>query len=91
MFYYFKIVYIFSRKKCLFVFFLSFFLSFFYALFLSIYLSITVNYVSLLFLFIFLANGLKEVEIEKCRRDIKEIKRELFASEKKVIDYNRIR
>lgn len=35
-------------------------------------------------------NGLKEVEIEKCRRDIKEIKRELFSSEKKVIDYNRI-
>ncbi|CAI9738060.1 affinity cGMP-specific 3 3' [Octopus vulgaris] len=34
--------------------------------------------------------GLKVVEIEKCQQDIKDIKNEMFSSEKKVIDYTRM-
>jgi hypothetical protein len=35
--------------------------------------------------------GLKSVEIDKCKRDISEIKDQIWTAQKKFVDFNRIR
>ena len=35
--------------------------------------------------------GLKAVEIEKCKKDISEIKDQIWTAQKKFVDYNRMR
>jgi high affinity cGMP-specific 3',5'-cyclic phosphodiesterase 9 len=35
--------------------------------------------------------GLKAVEIEKCKKDISEIKDQIWTAQKKFVDFNRMR
>ena len=35
--------------------------------------------------------GLKVVEIEKCKKDIHDLKNQLYSAQKKIVDYNRLR
>ena len=42
-------------------------------------------------LFLFSVEGLKAVEIEKCKRDITDIKDQIWNAQKKFVDFNRMR
>ena len=41
--------------------------------------------------FSFIVEGLKAVEIEKCKRDISDIKDQIWNAQKKFVDFNRMR
>ena len=40
---------------------------------------------------LFVVDGLKIVEVEKCKRDLSVIKEQVYNAQKKMIDYNRLR
>ena len=41
--------------------------------------------------FLHTVEGLKAIEIEKCKRDISDIKDQMYQAQKKIIDYSRLR
>lgn len=50
------------------------------------------TYTNFLFFYIcWIVEGLKAVEIEKCKRDISDIKDQIWNAQKKFVDFNRLR